>query len=107
VLSVDIIGPIFFSQTITVERYPKLILNFISLLEVDKHDCWFQQDGAAVHTANSTMQMLREFFGGHIISQHLLPPRSPDLLPLDFFGGFEGERVQKQPTHIRRIETKY
>jgi hypothetical protein len=37
-------------------------------LEVDEQDCWFQQDGAAAHTANSTMQMLREFFGGRIIS---------------------------------------
>jgi hypothetical protein len=40
-------------------------MNLISLLEVDKQDCWFWQDGA---TADSTMQMLSEFFGGYIIS---------------------------------------
>jgi hypothetical protein len=46
-------------------------MSFISLLEVDEQDSWFQQDGAAVHTANSTMQMLSKFFDGHIISQNL------------------------------------
>jgi hypothetical protein len=29
-----------------------------------------------VHTENSTMQMLSEFFGGRIISQNLWPPWS-------------------------------
>jgi hypothetical protein len=42
-------------------------MNFISLLEVDEQDCWFQQGGAKAHTANSIMHMLREFFGGCII----------------------------------------
>jgi hypothetical protein len=68
---------------ITVERYQELIMNLISLLEVNEQDCWFQQDGAMVQTANSTMQMLSEFFGGYIISRNLLPPRSLDLSPLD------------------------
>jgi hypothetical protein len=49
-------------------------MNFISLLEIDEQDCWFQQDKATAHTANSTMQMLSEFFGGRIISQNLWPP---------------------------------
>jgi hypothetical protein len=83
-------------------------MNFISILEVDEQDCWFQQDGATSHTANSTMQMLSEFFGGRIISRNLWPPRSSDLSPPDFSSGvFEGERIQKQPAHIRRIEAKY
>jgi hypothetical protein len=34
-----IIGPIFLSEMITVERYKELIINFISLLEVDEQDC--------------------------------------------------------------------
>jgi hypothetical protein len=56
---------------VTAERYQEFIMNFISLLEVDKQDCWFQQDGATVHAANSTMQMFSKFFkffGGPIIS---------------------------------------
>jgi hypothetical protein len=40
-----IIGPIFFSETITAERYQELIMNFISLLEAEEQDCWFQQMG--------------------------------------------------------------
>jgi hypothetical protein len=80
-----IIGPIFFSETITAERYQELIMNITSLLEVDEQDCWSQQDVATAHTANSTMQMSSEFFGGRIISRNLWPPRSPDLLPPDFY----------------------
>jgi hypothetical protein len=85
---------------ITAERYQKLIMNLISLLEVDEQDSCFQQDGATTHTTNSTMQM-SEFFGGRIISRNLWPPRSPDLSPPDLYlwGFFEGEHVQKQPTH--------
>jgi hypothetical protein len=49
-------------------------MDFISLLEVDEQDCWFQQDGATAHTANSTTQMSSEFFGGRIISRNLQPP---------------------------------
>jgi hypothetical protein len=69
---------------ITAECYQELIMNFISLLEADKQDYWFQQDGAMVHIANSTMQMLNEFFGGRIISRNLWPPQSLDLWPPDF-----------------------
>jgi hypothetical protein len=80
-----IISPIFFSETITAEHYQELIMNLISLLEVDERDCWFQQDGATVHTANSTMQMLSEFSGFCIISRNLWPARSSDLSPSDFY----------------------
>jgi hypothetical protein len=80
----------------TAECYQELIINFISLLEVDEQDCWFQQDGAMVHTANSTMQMLSELFGGRIISQNLWPPRSLNLSPQDFYlWGFLKENMYK------------
>jgi hypothetical protein len=95
-----IIGPIFFSETITAERYQELIMNFISVLEVDERDCSFQQDGIMAHTANSTMQILSEFFCGRIISRNLLPPRSPDLSPLDFYlWGVLKENVYKNNPH--------
>jgi hypothetical protein len=81
-------------------------MNFISLLEVDKQDCWFKQDGAMAHTANSTMQMLIEFFGGRIISRNLWLSSIPGCIAtgLISLGFFEGERVQKQRAHIRRIK---
>jgi hypothetical protein len=75
-------------------------MNFIFLLEVDEQDCWFQQDGATAHTANSTMQMLSEFFGGCIISLNLWSSRSPDLSPPDFYlWGFLKENVYKNNPH--------
>jgi hypothetical protein len=95
VLSLNwIIGPIFFIEMIRAEHCQQLVMHFISLLEADEQDCWFRQVGASAHTAHSKMQMLSEFFGGHIISQNLWPPPSPDLLPLDFcLWGFLKESV--------------
>jgi hypothetical protein len=79
-------------------------MNFISLLEVDEQDCWFQQDGATAHTANSIMQMLSEFFGGRI-SQNLWHPRSPDLSPLDFYlWGFLKENMYKNNPHTEELK---
>jgi hypothetical protein len=64
-------------------------MNFISLLEVDEQDCWFQQDVATMYTENSTMLMLSEFFGGHIISRNLWP-LDPRIYRhrISIFGGF-------------------
>jgi hypothetical protein len=97
-----IIGPIFFSKTITAERYQDFSMNFIFLWEVYEQDCWFQQDGATVHTANSTMQMLNEFFGGRIFLE------ACGLLDLQIyrhqisvFGGFRRRTCTKTTrTHL-------
>jgi hypothetical protein len=95
-----IIGSIFFIEMATAERYQEIIVNLISLLEVDEQDCWYQQDGATVPTEISTMQMLSEFFGGRIISRNFWPPPSPDLSPSDFhLWGFLKENVYKNNPH--------
>jgi hypothetical protein len=60
-------------------------MQFILLLNEEERICWLQQDGATSHTANSTMEMLKQFFDGSIIFENLWPPRSPDLTPPDFF----------------------
>jgi hypothetical protein len=54
---------------------------------LNEEECffWLQQDGATSHTANSTMEMLKQFFDDRIISKNLWPPRSPDLTPPDYF----------------------
>ncbi|GFV76585.1 DUF4817 domain-containing protein [Trichonephila clavipes] len=53
------------------------------------HDeLWFQQDGATCHTAGATIHLLKDTFGGHLISRFgpaNRPPRSCDLTPLDYF----------------------
>jgi hypothetical protein len=75
-------------------------MNFISLLEVYKQDCWFQQHEATAHTQNSTMQILSEFFGGRIISRNLCPPWFLDLsLPDSYLWGFLKENVYKISSH--------
>jgi hypothetical protein len=38
-----------------------------------------------LHTANETINMLRDFSGDHLISKNIWPPSSPDLTPQDFF----------------------
>jgi hypothetical protein len=60
---------------------------FVTLLELDEHDCWFQQGGATCHTADETINMLRGLFGDRLISKNIWPPHSHDLTPPDFFYG--------------------
>jgi hypothetical protein len=49
-------------------------MQFISLLiEEEERFCWLQQDGATSHTANSTMEMCKQFFDDRIISKNLWP----------------------------------
>jgi hypothetical protein len=79
------VGPIFFSETVTAEKYQDIIMQFISLLNEEERFCWLQHDGVTLHTANSTMEMLKQFFDNRIISKNLWPPRSPDLTPRDYF----------------------
>jgi hypothetical protein len=40
----------------------EIIMHFISLLNEEERFCWLQQDGAASHTANSTTEMIQQFF---------------------------------------------
>ena len=86
-------GPFFFeakgeTQTVNSDRYLKLLKNkFLPALQwkrVHKADVWFQQDGAAPHTARVVLSWLEETFGDRFISfktEKVWPPHSP----LDFF----------------------
>jgi hypothetical protein len=76
---------LFFETSINAEAYQELIQQFITLLQVDEHKCWFQQDSATAHTAASTVVILHEFFSENLISKGLRPPRFPDLTSPDFF----------------------
>ena len=82
-----IVGPIFFMNTTNSERYCSDILHiFIGQMTNDKINySWFQQDGATAHTSGRSMDLSKEFFGDRIISKDVLPPRSPDLNPPDFY----------------------
>ncbi|GFX14661.1 hypothetical protein TNCV_4016591 [Trichonephila clavipes] len=69
-----------------------MITNFF-IPELNNHDVqelWFQQDGAACHTARATIDLLKDTFGDHLISRFGPvngPPRSCDLTTLDYFCG--------------------
>jgi len=76
---------LFFETSINTGAYQELRQHFITLLQVDESNSWFQQDSATSHTAASTMVILHEIFGENLISKGLWPPRSPDLTSPDFF----------------------
>ncbi|GFY00338.1 transposable element Tc3 transposase [Trichonephila clavipes] len=91
-----IIGPYFFKNdeghnvTVNGDRYRAMITNFF-IPELNNHDVqelWFQQDGATCHTANATMDYLKDTFGDRLISRFgpvNWSPRSCDFTPLDYF----------------------
>ncbi|GFV56214.1 putative transposable element [Trichonephila clavipes] len=54
----------------------------------DVQELWIQQDGATCHTASATIDLLKDTFGDRLISRFgplNWPPRSCDLIPLDYF----------------------
>ncbi|GFU92388.1 putative DD41D transposase [Trichonephila clavipes] len=91
-----IIGPYLFKNdeghnvTVNGDRYRAMVTNFC-IPELNNHDVqelWFQQDGAACHTARATIDLLKDTFGDRLISRFgpvNWPPRSCDLTPLDYF----------------------
>lgn len=90
-----IIGPFFFRENLTSQRYLQFLENELSdaLDEINLRDLqllWYQQDGATVHSTMPVRQFLDRKFGGKWLgrySEYPWPPRSPDLTPLDFFCG--------------------
>ncbi len=80
-----IVGPIFFTSTITGVVYQDIIQEFVSQLEKSERRNWLQQGMARPHVSTNTMSFLREFFNQRLFFTNLLPPHRPDLSSLDFF----------------------
>ena len=79
--------------SVNSERYRKVFKEeVLPCLPEDLLDqLWWMQDGATAHTANESMNLLRETFGERIISRLASkfggvewPSHSPDLNPLDY-----------------------
>lgn len=119
-LSADgIIGPFFFEDdegnvdTVNKGRYLNVLKKkFLPALRrkgIDVDTIWFQQDGAAPHTAIDVITWLQQTFGRNLISLKTdceWPPHSPDLSPLDFFlWGHLKDKVYK-PTPTTTDELK-
>jgi hypothetical protein len=66
-------------------------------------DVWFQQDGAAAHTARNSMNVLGDIFPGRLVSLRGdvgCSARSPDFSICDFFlWGYLKEKVFKHRPH--------
>ncbi|GFY28367.1 putative transposable element [Trichonephila clavipes] len=85
-----IIGPYFF-KTMKATTLQSMVITIFFIPELNNHDVqelWFQQDGAACHTARATIDLLKDTFGDRLISRFgpvNWPPRSCDLTPLNYF----------------------
>lgn len=72
---------------------------------------WWQQDRSPAHTAPGTIALLREHFGGRIISENTdfaWPARSPDLTAADFWlwgtmEAFVGRDCPKEIEDIKQM----
>ena len=104
---IRIIGPIFFTQTITAERYCNdIITPFINeLSEEKKINGYFQQNGTTAHTANSSLHYLSDVFQARLVSKDLWPPRSPDLNVSDIYlwGALKQKVYQNKPQNLQEL----
>ena len=89
-VSTGIIVPFFFENeqgeavTVNGDRYQAMLNEFVftKIEEEDIGNIWFQQDGAAYHTAEATHDVLRPVFEDRILSWRagvVCPTRSCDL----------------------------
>jgi len=109
-----VVGPYFFEeegQTVTVnkERYQQMLQDFFIPEIAPIGNKWLQQDGATAHTANTSMALLREHFGDHLISLKTdfpWPAHSPDLSPLDFWlwGDLKGKVYNPKPRNREELK---
>jgi len=59
---------------------------FAALLQMDTRDGCLRQDGATCHIDNETTKMIRNLFGGGLISKNIWSPCSPEFIPsISFF----------------------
>jgi len=67
---------------------------------------YFQQDGATSHTSHTCMAEIQSFFGDRVILKGLWPPRSPDLMPPDYFlwGYMKGSVYQNKARTIDALK---
>ena len=102
-----IIGPIFFTQTITAERYRNDTITpfIIELSGEEKTNGYFQQNGATVHTVNFSLHYLSDVFQAQLISKEPWPPRFPDLSVLDFYfcKALKQKVYQNKPRNLQEL----
>jgi hypothetical protein len=102
-----IIGPYFFQQNVNGQSYLQMINQYVvpalARYGLGRNGAiprlWWIQDGAPAHRAIVVRQRLQQLFPNRIVALGHgteWPPRSPDLMPLDFFlWGYLKEKVYK------------
>lgn len=122
ILNNTIIGPFFFDQNLTGDRYLQFLQNdlipsvahvFPNPNQPDMPDrsIWFQQDGAPPHFARQVREYLNTVFPGQWIGRRgpiEWPARSPDLTPLDFFlwGYLKSKVYKEKPQNLEDLKFK-
>jgi len=104
-----IIGPIFFDATNTTATYMEVFNAFVNQLDDEELSVgYFQQDGVTYHTSHTNMAEILYFFSDCVISKGLWPPRSSNLMPLDYFlwGHLKGRVYQNKPRNIDTLKAK-
>ena len=115
-----IIAPFFFERngvTVTVnsERYVEVLDKFWIELQRRFNSTlnrqWFQQDGATPHTANVSIEWLKQHFEERIVSRRCQiewPPYSPDLSPRDFYmwGYLKNKVYEEKPRDLNQLKEK-
>ena len=72
---------------------------------------WWAQDGAPCHCSRAVTERLTQLFSDRVVSLHRdveRPPRSPDLMPLDFFlwGYLKAKVYTTPPANLDEIRRR-
>jgi hypothetical protein len=101
-----IIGPFFFSDTVTGERYQAMLQNWFlpQFSRTQRRSIRFMHDGAPPHWSRPVRVWLTDNFPNHWMGRGSpnmpWPPRSPDLSMCDFFlWGYVKSVVYRQKLH--------
>lgn len=115
-----IIGPIFFDNNLTGDRYLEFLQNILvpelrrafptENGNIDER-IYFQQDGAPPHYAANVRAFLNAFFRNKWIGRRGTiewPARSPDLTPLDFYlwGYLKSKVYATKPRNIEELKER-
>ena len=97
--------------TVNGDRY-RAMLNAFLFTKIEEEDIvniWFQQDGAACHTAEATLDVLRSVFEDRIISRKadvVWSPRSCDFTTLHYYlrGAVKAKYYADKPERIDALK---
>ena len=117
-----IIEPFFFRQNVNGDTYLDIITNqVVPFLEGiprfqgqqngQFRHLWWGQDGAPAHRRRAVTERLGELFGNRITAlNHQIewPPRSPDLIPVDFFlwGHLKSKVYTTPPADLNELQQR-